>query len=357
MGTTGGRRQEKMAEIKPQSAEHGAQSANKQNNVNPVERLAALVDADRVATDKLIHLRLLSEVALIPELSAHLVDSGGKRIRPLITLATAQMYGAKGDTHIKLAAAVEFIHTATLLHDDVVDESALRRGSPSANRIWGNKPSVLVGDFLFSRAFQLMVEAGSLPVLGVLANASAMISEGEVMQLRVTRNLATTETDYLAVISAKTAALFSAAAESGAMIAGAHERDYHALAAYGRDLGIAFQLVDDALDYSGRQAVMGKAVGDDFRESKVTLPVILSASRAVNEERRFWRRTIEVGAQEEGDLTRAIEYLERGGALAETIEQARIYAQEARKSLEHCPDGEIKSALSEIAEFVVERAY
>jgi octaprenyl-diphosphate synthase len=285
------------------------------------------------------------------------VDSGGKRLRPLITLAAARMYGGTGDAQIKLAAAVEFIHTATLLHDDVVDESTLRRGHASANRIWGNKPSVLVGDFLFSRAFQLMVDAGSLPVLGVLANASAVISEGEVMQLRVTRNLATTETDYLAVISAKTAALFAAAAEAGAMIAGAHAMDAKSLAGYGRNLGIAFQLVDDALDYSGRQAVMGKAVGDDFRESKVTLPVILSSSRAQDEERRFWRRTIEVGVQEEGDLTRAIEYLERGGALSETIDRARLYAGEARSALDRCPDCEIKSALSEIAEFVVERAY
>jgi len=327
------------------------------NSINPIERLAALVERDRVAADKLIHLRMLSDVALVPEVSAHLIDSGGKRLRPLITLAAAQMHGFTGDAHIKLAAAVEFIHTATLLHDDVVDESALRRGAASANRIWGNKPSVLVGDFLFSRAFQLMVEAGSLPVLGILSNASAVISEGEVMQLRVTRNLGTTETDYLAVISAKTAALFSAAAEAGAMIAGAHESAAQALGSYGRNLGIAFQLVDDALDYSGRQAVMGKAVGDDFRESKVTLPVILSSARAEDEERRFWRRTIEVGVQEEGDLTRAIEYLERGGALAETIERARLYASEARNALQRCPEGDIRAALTDLTDFVVERGY
>ena len=333
------------------------QDGTSSTNTNPIERLASLAGSDLTATDKLIHLRMLSEVALIPEVSAHLVDSGGKRLRPLITLAAAQMFGMKGEAHVRLAAAVEFIHTATLLHDDVVDESALRRGSAAANKIWGNKPSVLVGDFLFSRAFQLMVEAGSLPVLGVLSNASAIISEGEVMQLRATRNLATTETDYLAVISAKTAALFSAAAEAGAMIAGAHESASQGLGAYGRNLGIAFQLVDDALDYSGRQAVMGKAVGDDFRESKVTLPVVLSSSRAEDEERRFWRRTIEVGVQEEGDLTRAIEYLERGGALAETIERARLYAREARNALQRCPDGEIKTALADITDFVVERAY
>jgi octaprenyl-diphosphate synthase len=346
-----------MSSAPSQSSKLPANGKSKSAEINPIERLALLVDDDRIATDKLIHLRMLSDVALVPEVSAHLVDSGGKRLRPLITLAAARMYGASSDAQIKLAAAVEFIHTATLLHDDVVDESALRRGSASANRIWGNKPSVLVGDFLFSRAFQLMVDAGSLPVLGVLSNASAVISEGEVMQLRVTRNLATTETDYLAVISAKTAALFAAAAESGAMIANAHDADTESLASYGRNLGIAFQLVDDALDYSGRQAVMGKAVGDDFRESKVTLPVILSSSRAGEKERRFWRRTIEVGVQEEGDLTRAIEYLERGGALAETIERARMYAGEARGALGRCPDGKIKKALSEIAEFVVERAY
>ncbi len=346
-----------MSSAPSQNSKIRAKDGGNSAQVNPIERLALLVDDDRAATDKLIHLRMLSDVALVPEVSAHLVDSGGKRLRPLIMLAAAKMYGATGDAQIKLAAAVEFIHTATLLHDDVVDESALRRGSASANRIWGNKPSVLVGDFLFSRAFQLMVDAGSLPVLGVLSNASAVISEGEVMQLRVTRNLATTETDYLAVISAKTAALFAAAAESGAMIANARDADARRLASYGRNLGIAFQLVDDALDYSGRPAVMGKAVGDDFRESKVTLPVILSSSRAEEDERRFWRRTIEVGVQEEGDLTRAIEYLERGGALAETIERARVYAGEARSALDRCPEGEIKSALSEIAEFVVERAY
>ncbi len=346
-----------MSSASSQSSTTQTPGGLKPAGISPIERLASLVDDDRAATDKLIHLRMLSDVALVPEVGAHLVDSGGKRLRPLITLATARMYGGNTEAQIKLAAAVEFIHTATLLHDDVVDESALRRGSASANKIWGNKPSVLVGDFLFSRAFQLMVEAGSLAVLGVLSSASAIISEGEVMQLRVTRNLGTTEDDYLAVISAKTAALFSAAAQSGAMIAGATDAEALALAAYGRNLGIAFQLVDDALDYSGRQAVMGKAVGDDFRESKVTLPVILSVARSKDEERRFWRKTIEVGVQEEGDLSRAIEYLERGGALAETIERARLYAREAREALCNCPDGEIKAALSEIAEFVVERAY
>ena len=325
--------------------------------INPVERLATLVGEDLQAVDVVIHSRMTSEAALIPQLAAHLVDSGGKRLRPLITLATARQYGYGGKEHLKLAAAVEFIHTATLLHDDVVDGSGMRRGRPAANTVWGNKPSILVGDFLFSRAFQLMVESGSTEVLAVLANASAVIAEGEVMQLRSSKNLAISEADYLTVISAKTAELFAAAAEAGVMIAGASQVHSQALRAYGINLGIAFQLIDDALDYSGRQAVMGKSVGDDFRECKVTLPIILSLLNASEEERRFWRKTIEVSVQEEGDLSRAIEYLERGGALAATVERARRYARDARDALAVAPDGEIKSALAEIADFVVERAY
>ena len=326
-------------------------------SVNPVERLASLMGPDLAAVDDVIHSRMLSEAALIPQVGQHLVDSGGKRLRPLITLAAARQFGYRGDAHVKLAAAVEFIHTATLLHDDVVDESTLRRGRPAANLLWGNKPSILVGDFLFSRAFQLMVEVGSPAVLGVLANASAIIAEGEVLQLRSAKNLAISEAQYLHVITAKTAALFSAAAEAGAMAAGANCEEWQAMREYGRNLGISFQLVDDALDYSGRQAVMGKSVGDDFRESKMTLPVILSLKNASEEERRFWRRTIEVSVQEEGDLSRAIEILERGGALAETIEQARFYAKAARESLTLCAESEIKMALADIADFVVERAY
>jgi octaprenyl-diphosphate synthase len=325
--------------------------------INPVERLATLVGGDLYAVDAVIHSRMTSETALIPQLAAHLVDSGGKRLRPLITLAAARHYAYAGNAHVKLAAAVEFIHTATLLHDDVVDGSALRRGRPAANTLWGNKPSILVGDFLFSRAFQLMVETGSPKVLAVLANASAIIAEGEVMQLRSAKNLGMSENDYLNVITAKTAALFSAAAEAGAMIAGAEVAQSDAMREYGRSLGIAFQLVDDALDYSGRQAVMGKSVGDDFHECKVTLPIVLSLQTASDEERRFWRKTIEVGVQEEGDLSRAIEFLERGGALAATIERARAYARAAREALAICADSEIKIALADIADFVVERGY
>jgi octaprenyl-diphosphate synthase len=316
-----------------------------------------MLAADLAATDRFIHQYMSSEVALIPQIATHLVDSGGKRIRPLITLAGARLLGYEGSGHQMLAAAVEFIHTATLLHDDVVDESVMRRGRDAAHKVWGNKPTILVGDFLFSRAFQLMVATGSPAVLDMLANASAIISEGEVLQLRATRNLAATEDDYLKVITAKTAALFSAASESGAVLAHGTQAHCDALREYGRDLGIAFQLIDDALDYSGRQAVMGKRVGDDFRESKMTLPVILALRQAGEEERRFWKKTIEVGLQDEGDLTRAIEILERGGALAETVERARAYAASARAALAAAPDGAIKTALADIADFVVERAY
>ena len=249
--------------------------------VSPVERLHALVGGDMAATDRLIHARMHSGVPLIPDLARHLIDSGGKRLRPLLTLAAARAGGYVGESHIMLAAAVEFIHTATLLHDDVVDESSLRRGKVSANLMWGNKPSVLVGDFLFSRAFQLMVETGNLAVLDILAGAAAIIAEGEVMQLKSTNNLGVTEAHYLSVVTAKTAALFAAAAEAGAVIAGQPSATIEGMRAYGMNLGIAFQLVDDALDYSGRQALLGKSVGDDFREAKMTLPIILAHARAL----------------------------------------------------------------------------
>ena len=248
--------------------------------VSPVERLHALVGADMAATDKLIHVRMHSGVPLIPDLARHLIDSGGKRLRPLLTLAAATAGGYTGEGHRMLAAAVEFIHTATLLHDDVVDESSLRRGKVSANLMWGNKPSVLVGDFLFSRAFQLMVETGNLAVLDILSGAAAIIAEGEVMQLKSSNNLGVTEDHYMSVVSAKTAALFAAAAEAGAVIAALPVDVVAGMRAYGLNLGIAFQLVDDALDYSGRQALMGKTVGDDFREAKMTLPIILAHARA-----------------------------------------------------------------------------
>jgi len=332
-------------------------NASVDSGVSPVERLLALVSADMRATDALIHERLGSAVALIPDVARHLIDSGGKRLRPLLTLAAARMGGYAGQDHVKLAAAVEFIHTATLLHDDVVDESALRRGKVSANIVWGNKPSVLVGDYLLSRAFQLMVETGELAVLDILAGASAIIAEGEVMQLKSANNLAATEEHYLTVVRAKTAALFAAAAEAGAVLAKRSADYIKALHCYGDNLGIAFQLVDDALDYSGRQALMGKSVGDDFREGKVTLPVILAHARADDGARRFWKRTIETGPQGESDLDRAITLVEETGAISETMARARAYADQARQALSAVAACETRDVLADIADFCVERAY
>jgi octaprenyl-diphosphate synthase len=326
-------------------------------DVSPVERLHALVAEDMRATDVMIHERLSSAVDLIPDLSRHLIDSGGKRLRPLLALAAAVMGGYPGRDHIKLAAAVEFIHTATLLHDDVVDESSLRRGKVSANIVWGNKPSVLVGDFLFSRAFELMVEPGEVSMLGILARASRVIAEGEVMQLKSANNLAATEEHYLCVVSAKTAALFSAAAESGAVLACGAGTYASALHDYGQNLGIAFQLVDDALDYSGRQALMGKSVGDDFRECKVTLPVILAVARADEAAMKFWKRTIETGPQGEADLDRAITLVEQTGAIADTMVRAHAYADLARHALQRVQACEMREVLAAVADFCVERAY
>jgi octaprenyl-diphosphate synthase len=331
--------------------------SRKPANVSPVERLHALVAPDMAATDKLIHERMGSGVTLIPDLSRHLIDSGGKRLRPMLTLAAAQLGGYTGTRHVRLAAAVEFIHTATLLHDDVVDESALRRGKVSANIVWGNKPSVLVGDFLFSRAFQLMVETGNLTVLDILAGASAIIAEGEVLQLKSANNLGVTEEDYLRVVSAKTAALFAAAAESGAVVSAQSPERIAAMRDYGQYLGVAFQLVDDALDYSGRQALMGKSVGDDFREAKVTLPIILAYARSTEVARKFWQRAIETGPQGEADLDRAITLVEETGAISDTMVRARRYADLAREALAPLPVGEIRSVLGDIADFCVERAY
>jgi octaprenyl-diphosphate synthase len=322
-----------------------------------VDRLGALVAADIEASERLIHERMGSAVALIPDLAKHLVDSGGKRLRPLLTLASARLCGYAGAEHVKLAAAVEFIHTATLLHDDVVDASSLRRGKLAANVVWGNKPSILVGDFLFSRAFQLMVETGNIAVLDILAGASAVIAEGEVMQLKSDNNLATAENDYLRIVTAKTAALFSAAAQAGAVIAGSAPAVVGALRDYGSNLGIAFQLVDDALDYSGREKQMGKTVGDDFREAKVTLPVILAYERGDEEARRFWRRAIESGLQHEGDLRWAITYVEETGAIRETSARARRYANQACAALSALPSSALRDALEAVAEFCVGRGY
>lgn len=329
-------------------------SDQKQPSLDP---LIALTAADMVKVNEAILARAASHVEMIPELAGHLINSGGKRIRPMLTVATARMCGTKSEAHIKLATAVEFMHTATLLHDDVVDESDLRRGKKTARLIWGNQASVLVGDYLLGQAFKMMVETGSLEALRILANAAAVIAEGEVLQLSASHDTSTTEDAYMQVIVAKTAALFSAAAEVGAVIAARPKGEQAALDSYGRNLGIAFQLVDDALDYSGKQALMGKSVGDDFREGKITLPVVLSYRRGSQEERNFWKRTLEDGNQTADDLVYAQKLVERHNAIADTVERARHYGDIARDALAIFPDSAHKAALAEAVDFCVARAY
>jgi octaprenyl-diphosphate synthase len=317
--------------------------------------LLDLVSADLEGINRIILDKAVSEVEVIPKLAHHLIDSGGKRLRPMLTLAASQLCGYAGGGHIRVAAAVEFMHTATLLHDDVVDESALRRGRKTARMIWGNQASVLVGDFLLGQAFRMLVEVGSLPVLKILSNAAAIIAEGEVMQLAAAKNTSTTEDEYLAIINAKTAALFSGAAECGAAIANRPAPEQAALRAYGRNLGLAFQLIDDALDYAGDSDRMGKAIGDDFREGKITLPVILSFRRGTDAERSFWRRTIVDGAIEPDDLEHAVSLMKRHRALDTTLERAVSYGTIARDALAIFPPSEPKSAMEQVITFCVER--
>jgi octaprenyl-diphosphate synthase len=298
-----------------------------------------------------------SKVALIPELAGHLIAGGGKRMRPMLTLASGALLGYPGTRHHKLAAAVEFIHTATLLHDDVVDGSGLRRGKRTANLIWGNPASVLVGDFLFSRAFELMVEDGSLKVLRILSHASAVIAEGEVDQLTAQRRIETDEEQYLNIISAKTAALFAAACRVSPVVAEASEDAELALECYGKNLGIAFQLSDDVIDYASDSATMGKGVGDDFRDGKMTLPVILAFARGSEDDRAFWRAAISGQRVSDEDLAHAIRLLRETEALADTIERARHYGRRAIDALGMFPASKAKAALTEAAEFAVARAY
>ena len=322
-----------------------------------IDALTGLTQDDIQQVNQTIINHMESPVILIPQVAGHIIAAGGKRLRPMLTLASARMCDYAGDRHIGLAACVEFIHTATLLHDDVVDESDLRRGAASANAVWGNKSSVLVGDFLFSRAFELMVEDGSLDVLRILSQASSIIAEGEVLQLVTANDTETTEENYLEVIRSKTAKLFAAAAEIGAVVADRPEDDWQALDAFGHNLGMAFQLVDDVLDYSARQATLGKTVGDDFREGKITLPVVLAFSAADEDEKAFWRRTLEDLEQKKGDFRRAVTMLEKSGALAASMERARDYGARARQALEPFPDCEIKDALAEAVEFAIHRNY
>ena len=322
----------------------------------PLDRIMDLVSADMRAVDAILSDQLNSSTDLIPRVAAHLIAAGGKRVRPLLTLASARLCGYEGGDAVRLAASVEFIHTATLLHDDVVDGSATRRGRPAANSLWGNKPTILVGDFLFSRAFQLMVETGSLDVLRILSAASAIIAEGEVMQLATANNLATTEADHLAVIRAKTAALFAAATEVGGALAGVSAEKVEALRVYGDCLGIAFQLADDALDYAGSAGATGKDAGDDFREGKVTAPVLNAYMLARgDEERAFWRRVIEKTDQQDGDLDRAISLMHRDRAVERTLEDARRYGAQAKEALEVFPASALRDDLCGLVDYVVER--
>ncbi len=322
-----------------------------------LDRLMSLTATDLARVNEVILEQMQSPVLLIPQLAGHIIAAGGKRLRPMLTLSAARLCGYEGDRHTGLAASVEFIHTATLLHDDVVDESDLRRGAATANAVWGNKSSVLVGDFLFARAFELMVADGSLDVLHILSRASSVIAEGEVHQLITANDTDTTEEDYLEVIASKTARLFAAATEIGAVVSDRPVEEREALHAFGHNIGMAFQLIDDMLDYSARQATLGKAVGDDFREGKITLPVILAFKHGDDEARAFWRRTLEDLEQKKGDLKRAVQMLDSVGALTETIERAREYSRRANDALSIFPDCDHKQALQEAAAFAVNRSF
>ncbi|MEB3417935.1 polyprenyl synthetase family protein [Salipiger marinus] len=327
-------------------------------DAKPHDRLAAMLADDMGQVNTLIRARMASKHApRIPEVTAHLVEAGGKRLRPMLTLAAARICGYDGPFHIHLAATVEFIHTATLLHDDVVDESRQRRGRPTANLLWDNKSSVLVGDYLFARSFQLMTEPGDLRVLEILSNAAATIAEGEVLQLTAAQDLRTDESIYLQVVRGKTAALFSAATEVGGVIARAEESQVQALYAYGDALGIAFQIADDLLDYQGVSSATGKNVGDDFRERKLTLPVIKAVAAADETERAFWQRTIEKGRQEDGDLDHALALLKKHGALEATRDEALLWAGRAKESMATLPPSEMRDVLIDLADFVVSRLY
>src|SRR6186997_2192412 len=325
-------------------------------NPASLNRLVELVAPDMERVNVTILARTGSEVAMIPEVANHLIASGGKRLRPMLTLAMARLAGYGGEGHVKLAAAVEFMHTATLLHDDVVDESEMRRGRLAARMLWGNEASVLVGDFLLGQAFKMMVEVGSLRALDILSSAAVVIAEGEVMQLGAAKNTATTEDEYLAVIRAKTAELFAAACEVGPALAGRSKDEQAACRSYGMNLGIAFQLVDDALDYGGKSAKLGKNVGDDFRDGKITLPVVLSFRRGSESERTFWRRTLEEGDATDADLEHAIGLMTKHRALEDTIQRARHYGAIATDALALFPASPMKQALEETVEFCICRS-
>jgi octaprenyl-diphosphate synthase len=326
-------------------------------NLASIERLTRQVAPDMTRVNAAILARTGSDVTMIPEVANHLISSGGKRLRPMLTLAMAQLSGYAGDGHIKLAAAVEFMHTATLLHDDVVDESDMRRGKLAARMLWGNEASVLVGDFLLGQAFRMMVEVGNLHSLEILSSAAAVIAEGEVMQLGAAKNTATNEDEYLSVIRAKTAELFAAACEVGPALAFKDKAELAACRSFGMNLGVAFQLIDDALDYGGKSAKLGKNVGDDFREGKITLPVVLSFRRGTDSEREFWNRTLGRGDIRDGDLDTAIALIAKHHAIEDTVGRARHYGAIANDALALVPSSEVKTALEEAVAFCIARAH
>ncbi|MBF0624321.1 MAG: polyprenyl synthetase family protein [Magnetococcales bacterium] len=327
------------------------------NSQAVLDHLRSIIGADLEQTNHLIREHLDSEVELIPTLGTHLIESGGKRLRPILTLLTSRMFGYQGTTHAKLAAVIEFIHTATLLHDDVVDKSNTRRGQATANSMWGNKAPVLVGDFLFSRSFQMLVEHGDLKVLEIVANTCAIISEGEVMQLVASNDLSTDERKYLEVVSSKTASLFAAASRIGGVVNGRSPAEVERLGHYGLQLGIAYQVVDDALDYSTTQEKLGKTIGDDFQEGKITLPVIHAYHNGSEEERQFWRDALEQGIQPEGSLARAIALVRQRGSLQYAMDRAREFVVAAKQALESLPPSPEKEALVLLADFSVDRSY
>ena len=327
------------------------------NSAAGLAPLLDLVAADMASVNAIILDKAVSHVEMIPKLAHHLIESGGKRLRPMLTIAGARLAGYRGEGHIRLAAAVEFMHTATLLHDDVVDESDYRRGRKSARLLWGNQASVLVGDFLLGQAFRMMVDVGSLPALKILSNAAAVIAEGEVMQLAAAKNMATTEDEYLAIINAKTAALFSAATEVGPAVAARPAEEQAALKSYGRNLGIAFQLVDDALDYGGDSERLGKSVGDDFREGKITLPVILAYRRGSDTERAFWRSALVDGETGDDRLKQAIGLMRKHKVIEATLERARTYGAMARDALAIFPESGPRQALADVVDFCVSRGH
>jgi len=324
---------------------------------SPLETLSARLKGDMAAVNAIVLERMQSDIPLIPQLAGNLIAAGGKRIRPMLTLAAAALFDYKGGRQHKLAACVEFIHTATLLHDDVVDESDQRRGRASANALFGNEAAVLVGDFLFSRSFQLMSEDGSIEVLRILSDASAVIAEGEVMQLSTANDLETTEAQYLKVISSKTAALFAAACEVGAFVAGASPERCAALRDYGANLGIAFQISDDVLDYAASEQRLGKSLGDDFKEGKMTLPVIKALSNATTAERAFWQRCMADERQEDGDFAQELAFMRKHDAFNASLADARKYAEKGRAALALLPDSALRGELEALITFAVERDF